>query len=170
MRKVSFLAAAMLLAACSGGKSTGGAQVDADDASVASFTGDWVVSGHIVGPWFVGPGFSPEPDADILGATLTLTETGSSGPAVLSCAAAEAAVEVVPVAGIFEGKVPDPYIAKASLGIGQDEVALLKQTCTTEAGKALRIYHLVAEDRLLLDVDNTIYQFDRKAAETTKPE
>lgn len=172
MRGVSFLTAfacAAMLAACSGSKATGGAQIDPDDATVANFTGDWEVSGHIVGPWFVGPGFSPEPDPEILEKALTLTETASTGAAALTCATAETAVEVVPAAGIFEGKIPDPYIAKASLGISQDEVALLKQTCTAN-GATVQIYHLVAQDRLLLGLNDIVYQFDRKVAETAKPE
>ncbi len=163
MRSVVLAGLALCAAACSGSKATGGAAVDADDATVASFTGDWKVSGHIVGPWFAGPGFSPEPDAEILEKTLALTETGSAGAAALSCEAAAATVEVVPVTALFEGKITDAGLARSALGVGEDEIAVLRQTCTAN-GAALRLYHLVAQDRLLLTLNDIVYQFDREAA------
>ena len=163
MRSVALAALALCSAACSGSKATGGAPVDADDATVASFTGEWKVSGHIVGPWFVGPGFSPEPDAEILTKTLALTETGSTGAVALTCEAAAATVEVVPVTALFEGKITDAGLAKSALGVGEDEIAVLRQTCAAN-GAALRLYHLVAQDRLLLGLNDIVYQFDREAA------
>lgn len=161
--------ACVMAAACSGSKATGGAAVDADDATVASFAGEWTVSGHIVAPWFAGPGFEPEADQDILKTTLGLSETGSTGPAALACEAATNAVEVVETTALFEGRVTDADMAKSALGVSEEEIAVLRQTCSAN-GAAIRLYHLIAEDRLLLDRDNIIYQFDRKAAETaTQP-
>ncbi len=167
MRSVALAALALCSAACSGSKATGGAPVDADDATVASFTGEWKVSGHIVGPWFVGPGFSPEPDAEILTKTLALTETGSTGAVALTCEAATTSVEVVPVTALFEGKITDAGLARSALGVREDEIAVLRQTCTVNGatnGAALRLYHLVAQDRLLLGLNDIVYQFDREAA------
>mgnify|MGYP003547458735 CR=1 FL=1 len=163
MRSIVLAVLALGAVACSRSTAGGGAAVDADDATVASFTGDWKVSGHIVAPWFVGPGFSPEPDADVLGATLALTETGSSGAATLTCDAATATVEVVPVTQLFEGKVTDAGLARSALGVSEDEIAVMRQTCTAN-GEALRLYHLIAEDRLLLGLNDIIYQFDREKA------
>jgi len=156
--------ACVMAAACSGSKVTGGAAVDADDATVASFTGEWAVSGHIVAPWFVGPGFEPEADQEILKTVLALSETGSAGPAALACEAATSTVEVVEATALFEGNVTDAGLAKSALGVNEDEIAVLRQTCTAN-GKAVRLYHLIAEDRLLLGLDDIVYQFDRKAAE-----
>lgn len=167
MRSVVLVVLALGAVACSRSTAGGGASVDADAATVASFTGDWKVSGHIVAPWFVGPGFSPEPDAEILEKTLALTEAGSQGALALTCEAATATVEVVPVTALFEGKVTDAGLAKSALGVSEDEVAVMRQTCTAN-GAALKLYHLVAEDRLLLGLDDIIYQFDREKAEAAK--
>lgn len=160
--------ACVMATACSGSKATGGAPVDADDATVASFAGEWSVSGHIVAPWFTGPGFEPEADAEILKTPLALTETGSAGPTALACAAATNTVEVVPVTALFEGNVTDAGLAKSALGVTEQEIAVLRQTCAAN-GEAIRLYHLIAQDRLLLGLDNIVYQFDRKAAEPAKP-
>lgn len=161
--------ACVMAAACSGAKATGGAPVDADDVTVASFIGEWAVSGHIVAPWFTGPGFEPEADQEILKATLALSETGSAGAAALTCAAATSTIEVVEATALFEGHVTDEGLAKSALGVIEDEVAVLRQTCTAN-GEAIRLYHLIAQDRLLMGLDNIVYQFDRKAAATaTKP-
>lgn len=153
------------LAACSGSESSGGGAVNASEATRASFAGDWKVSGNIVAPWFTGPGFAPEADPEILEKTLSLSETASSGPAALTCAAATSAMETAPVVGLFDGNVTDPAMAKSVLGIEGDSVAVLKQTCTANGG-AMQIYHLVKQDRLLLSVSNIIYQFDRPTADT----
>lgn len=163
MRSVVLAVLALGAVACSRSTAGGGAPVDADAATVASFTGEWKVSGHIVAPWFVGPGFSPEPDTDVLAQQLSLTETGSAGAAALACEAATATVEVVPVTALFEGKVTDAGLARSALGVTEDEIAVMRQTCTAN-GEALRLYHLVAEDRLLLALNNIVYQFDREKA------
>ena len=163
----SAVAAMMVLglAACSGSNSDGGGAVDAGAATTASFDGSWKVSGHIVAPWFTGPGFAPEADAEILEKTLTLAETSTSGPAALTCAAATGAVEAVPVIGLFDGNITDAGMAASVLGIEGDSVAVLKQTCS-DNGAAVQVYHLVKQDRLLLARDNVIYQFDRPSVET----
>lgn len=158
---------ACVMAACSASTTSGGAAVDADDVTVATFAGEWAVSGHIVAPWFVGPGFEPEADQEILTSTLSLSETGAAGPAALACEAATSAVEIVEANALFEGKVTDEGLAKSALGVSEDEVAVLRQTCAANGG-AVRLYHLILEDRLLLGLDNIVYQFDRKAAEPAK--
>lgn len=107
------------------------------------------MSGHIVAPWFAGDGFLPEADPEILEKTLTLSETASSGPAALTCAAATGVVETAPVVGLFNGKVTDAAMAASTLGVAGDSVAVLKQTCTASGG-AVQIYHLVKQDRLLM--------------------
>ncbi len=157
---------ACVMAACSASTTTGGAAVDADDVTVASFAGEWAVSGHIVAPWFTGPGFEPEADPEILKTVLSLRETRAAGPAALACQAATSTVEIVERNALFEGKVTDEGLAKSALGVNEDEVAALRQTCAD--GGAARLYHLILEDRLLLDLDNIVYQFDRKAAEPAK--
>ena len=115
-------------------------------------------------PWFAGPGFAPEADAEILATNLTLAETSASGPAALTCAAATGAVETAPVVGLFDGNVTDAAMAASVLGIEGDSVAVLKQTCT-DNGATVVAYHLVKQDRLLLARDNVIYQFDRPGVE-----
>ena len=164
MRSLVLAVMVLGVAACSGPGAGDGGAADAGAATPASFTGSWKVSGHIVAPWFTGPGFAPEADAEILEKTLTLTETSASGPAVLSCAAATGAVETAPVAGLFDGNVTDAGMAASVLGIEGDSVAVLKQTCA-DTGAAVLAYHLVKQDRLLLARDNVIYQFDRPSAE-----
>lgn len=164
MRAVVLSVMVLGLAACSGSSSGGGAAVDASTATTASFNGDWKVSGHIVAPWFTGPGFAPEPDAEILDKTLTIAETSASGPAALTCTAATGAVETAPVVGLFDGNVTDAEMAASVLGIEGDSVAVLKQTCT-DNGATVQVYHLVKQDRLLLARDNVIYQFDRPGVE-----
>lgn len=158
------LLASSALAACSGSESSGGGDVKAADATPASFTGDWKVSGHIVTPWFAGEGFAPEADAEILEKALTLSETASSGPAALTCAAATTAMEIAPVVGLFDGKVTDAAMAASVLGVEGESVAVLKQTCTAN-GDAVQVYHLVKQDRLLLAHGDVVYQFDRPGVE-----
>ena len=153
------------LAACSGSQSSGGGSVNASEATPASFAGDWKVSAHIVAPWFVGPGFSPEPDPEILGKVLTIAETATSGPAILTCDAAKFEVKALPVDGLFEGNVPDPYVAKAALGVEQEQTSTLMEACTSGGADKEFNYHLVAKDRMLLGLDNIVYQFDRPSAE-----
>ena len=165
MRSVVASVMVLAFAACSGSNSDGGGTADAGAATTASFNGDWKVSGHIVAPWFTGPEFAPEADAEILDKTLTIAETSVSGPAALTCAAATGAVETAPVVGLFDGNVTDAGMAASVLGIEGDSVAVLKQTCT-DTGAAVQAYHLVKQDRLLLSRDNVIYQFDRPSAET----
>lgn len=160
--------ACVMAAACSASTTSGGAAVDADDVTVASFAGAWTVSGHIVAPWFTGPGFEPEADQEILKGTLGLSETGATGPAALACGAATSAVEIVEANALFEGKVTDEGLAKSALGVNEDEVAVLRQTCAAD-GEAIRLYHLVLEDRLLLGLNDIVYQFDRKPAEPAQP-
>lgn len=137
----------------------------------AGFTGEWHVSGNIVGPWFTGPDFVPEPDADVLSQTLTLTDTSAAGPVALTCAAATFEAKTLPAEGLFEGRVPERYVATASLGVEQDQVPALVQTCT-EAGKAPVTYNMVGKDRMIAAVGDIVYQFDRgpaKAAEAAAP-
>jgi hypothetical protein len=131
-------------------------------AGEASFTGDWHVSGHIVGPWFTGPDFVPEADADVLGQTLTLTDTSAAGPAALTCAAATFEAKTLLAEGLFEGRVPERYVAKAALGVEQEQTPALVQTCT-ETGKAPVTYNMVGKDRMIAAVGDIIYQFDRGA-------
>ncbi|HOY76583.1 MAG TPA: hypothetical protein PLN33_02180 [Hyphomonadaceae bacterium] len=126
----------------------------------AGFTGEWHVSGHIVGPWFTGPDFVPEADADVLGQTLTLTDASAAGPAALTCASATFEAKTVPAEGLFEGRVPERYVATASLGVEQDQVSALVQTCS-EAGKAPVTYNMVGKDRMIVAVGDIVYQFDR---------
>lgn len=161
---VMVVALGAALAACSGksGAPGGGAVAS---GTLADFTGDWKVTGHIVAPWFVGPGFSPEPDPEILGKVLTIAETATSGPAILTCDAAKFEVKALPVDGLFEGNVPDPYVAKAALGVEQEQTSTLMEACTSGGADKEFNYHLVAKDRMLLGLDNIVYQFDRPSAE-----
>lgn len=158
------------VAACgpSNAPAAGGGAVAAGEAG---FTGEWHVTGNIVGPWFTGPDFAPDPDADVLGQTLTLTETSAAGPAALACAAATFEAKTLPADGLFDGKVPDAYTAKAALGVEQDQVPALVQTCS-EAGKTPVTYNMVGKDRMIAAVGDVVYQFDRgakPAAEAAAP-
>lgn len=141
-------------------------------AGKAGFTGEWHVTGSIVGPWFTGPDFAPEADADVVATTLVLTDTSASGPAALTCGAATFEAKTLPAEGLFEGRVPERYVAKAALGVDQDQVPTLVQTCS-EAGKAPVTYNMVGKDRMLAAVGDLVYQFDRgpakAAAEAAAP-
>ncbi|MFT3724090.1 MAG: hypothetical protein QM773_10920 [Hyphomonadaceae bacterium] len=162
---VAIVALGVALAGCSG-KSGGGGAAAAADATLASFTGEWKVTAHIVAPWFTGPGFDPEPDAEILEKVLTITEKATSGPAILTCELATFDLKSLPVAGLFEGNVPDPYIAKAALGVGQDETPTLMEGCTSGGSDKEMNYHLIGKDKMLLGLDNIVYQFERPSAQT----
>lgn len=172
MRKVSsgawVLALGVLLAGCSG-KSADGGNAAAGDATLASFTGEWKVRGHIVAPWFTGPEFLPEPDAEILGKALVITATGTSGPAILTCELATFDLKSLPVAGLFEGNVPDPYVARAALGVAQEQTPTLMEGCTSGGSDKEMNYHLIGSDTLLLGLDNIVYQFERAKADAQKP-
>lgn len=159
---LSMFVTAAMLAACgpSGGAAGGGAA--AGDASLASFTGDWKVKAHIVGPWFTGPGFAPEPDAEILEKTLTISETSAFGAAALTCETATFAVAPQPLSGMFEGKVTDAYVARAALGIEGEQTPTLTG-CT--AGGAALSYHMIGKDTMLLAVGDIVYQLGRPEAE-----
>lgn len=158
------IALGVALASCSG-KSADGSGATAADATLASFTGEWKMTAHIVAPWFTGPGFDPEPDAEILDKVLTITETGTSGPTILTCELATFDLKSLPVAGLFEGNVPDPYIAKAALGVDQEQTPTLMEGCTSGGSDKELNYHLVGKDKLLLGLDNIVYQFERSKAE-----
>ena len=132
----------------------------------AGFTGEWHVSGNIVGPWFTGPDFVPEPDADVLAQTLTLTDASAAGAAAMTCATATFEAKTLPAEGLFEGRVPERYVATASLGVEQDEVPALVQTCS-EAGKAPVTYNMVGKDRMIAAVGDIVYQFDRGPAKAS---
>lgn len=167
MKKFSWISAAAcvgVLAACgpSGGAAGG---VAAGDATVASFAGDWKVTGHIVGPWFAGPGFAPDADAEILEKTLTISDTGATGAAALTCEATFA-VAPQPLASMFGGKVTDAYIAKATLGVEGEQTPTLTGCAV---GGAARDYHLIGKDTLLLGVGDIVYQFGRPVAEEAAP-
>ena len=56
---IAIIALGVALAGCSG-KSGGGGNAAAMDATLASFAGEWKVTAHIVAPWFTGPGFDPK--------------------------------------------------------------------------------------------------------------
>jgi hypothetical protein len=73
-------------------------------------------------------------------------------------------VETAPVVGLFDGKVTDAAMAASTLGVEGDSVAVLKQTCTASGG-AVQIYHLVKQDRLLMQAGEVVYQFDRPTAD-----
>lgn len=158
------------LVACgpSNAPAAGGA---APAAGEAGFTGEWHVTGNIVGPWFAGPDFAPDADADVLGQTLTLTDTSAAGPAALACATATFEAKTLPAEGLFDGKVPERYVASAALGVEQDQVPALVQTCS-EAGKMPVTYNMVGKDRMIAAVGEIVYQFDRgpkPAAEAATP-
>lgn len=162
---IAIVALGVALAGCSG-KSGGGGNAAAMDATLASFAGEWKVTAHIVAPWFTGPGFDPEPDAEILGKVLTITETATSGPAILTCELATFDLKSLPVAGLFEGNAPDPYVAKAALGVEQDQTPTLMEGCTSGGSDKELNYHLIGKDKMLLGLDNIVYQFGRPDAQT----
>ncbi len=153
------LASAMLATACSPKVATDGSP--AGETTAAAFMGSWKVTGHIVGPWFSGPGFDPEPDAEILGKLLVLAETGVTGPAPLTCEKATYAAASLPAEGLFEGNVPDKYIAKSALGIEQDQTPTLTVSCVSDTSDVEFHYHLIGKDKLLLGLSNIVYQFGR---------
>jgi hypothetical protein len=161
MVRIGFAAALLAsAAACSPGGTAGGGAATAADAS--SFNGEWKVTGHIVAPWLTEQGFAPEADAEILAATLTISDTGMTGPAALTCEGATLAVAPQPLASMFDGKVTDAYVAKSALGVEGDATPTLTG-CTV--GGAARNYHLIAQDTLLLGVGDIVYQFGRPKAE-----
>jgi hypothetical protein len=160
------LVAAAMLAACSPGESpsAGGTDAAANSATAESFMGTWKVSGHIVAPWFTGPGYAPEPGQDILDTPLVLTPASAAGPTTLACDPATFEVKTFPVEGLFEGNVPDASLARSALGVEQDQTPSLVQTCTTDRADRTYTYHLIGKDVLLLGLDNIVYQFGREPA------
>jgi hypothetical protein len=163
----AIIALGLALASCSG-KSSGAPGTSAE-ATLASFTGEWKVTAHIVAPWFKGPGFDPEPDAEILEKVLTITEQATSGPAILTCELATFDLKSLPVAGLFEGNVPDPYVAKAALGVEAEVTPTLMEGCTSGGSDKEMNYHLIGKDKMLLGFDNIVYQFGRVGAAKPAP-
>ena len=163
IKRIPIAVAGVLLAACSqGGAASGGGA--AADAGVEAFMGTWQVSGNIVAPWFTGPGFNPQPDSEILSTSLVLTATSAKGAGILACPAATFTAASAPPEGLFEGNVPDRAVAKSALGVDQEQIATLEQSCTSGGRDTVLSYHLVRADRMLLGLDNIVYQFDREAA------
>ncbi len=159
--RLSMGIAAFALAACGPSGGAGGGADTAGDTTVASFTGDWAVKAHIVGPWFTGPGFAPDPDAEILSKTLTISETGATGAAVLTCETAAFAVAPQPLSGMFDGKVTDAYVAKAALGVEGEQTPALTG-CIGSGGPIS--YYMIDKDTMLLSVGDIVYQFGRPDA------
>lgn len=143
------------LAAC--GPSGGAADAAAGDGG---FQGAWKVKGHIVAPWFTGPGFAPEADKAVKDATLTLTHTSASGADWLTCDPATFETKAAAAGELFDGKVPDRTVAKSALGIDDDPAAVMVQTCGDQ-GKAPVTYVMAGRGRMLLAAGDVIYQFER---------
>lgn len=163
MKRISIGVAGLLLAACSpGGAASGGGT--AANVGVEAFMGTWKVSGNIVAPWFTGPGFNPQPDVEILSTPLVLTATSATGAGILACPAATFRAAPAPPEGLFEGNVPDRAVAKSALGVDQEQIPTLAQSCTSGGRDIALSYHLVRADRMLLGLDNIVYQFDREVA------
>jgi len=162
MKRITIVMAGVLLVACSQGGAASGGGAAAADAGVEAFMGTWKVSGNIVAPWFSGPGFSPRPDAEILSTPLVLTAKSATGAGILACPAATFKAAPSPSEGLFEGNVPDRAVAKSALGVDQEQTATLVQSCTSGGRDIVLSYHLVRADRMLLGLDNIVYQFDRE--------
>lgn len=158
--KTGLLVAVMGVGVAACGPSSAPAAGGAAAPGEGGFTGEWHVTGNIVGPWFTGPDFAPEADAEVVGTTLTLTDTSAAGPAVLSCSTATFETKTLPAEGLFDGKVPDRYTATAALGVEQDQVPVLVQSCI-EATKAPVTYNMIGKDRMLAAVGDVVYQFER---------
>lgn len=161
MARIGF--AAVLLAsaaACSPGGPAASGGVTGADAS--AFSGAWKAKGHILAPWFAGEGFAPDADAEIVAGTVTISDTGVSGPTALTCEGATLSVAPQPLASMFDGKMTDAYIAKAALGVEGDVTPTLIG-CSVDG--AARNFHLIAKDTLLLGVGDIVYQLGRPTME-----
>lgn len=153
-----------LLAAC--GPSGGGAAAPgAGAATQAAFVGKWKVTGHVTAPWFAGDGFAPDPDPEILEKILTITDKGSSGPAILACEDAGFTTKTATLAEMFDGKITDPYVASATLGVRQAQTPVLIEGCSSGGSEIEMSFYQIAPETLLLALNDTVYQFGRPTAE-----
>jgi len=157
---IVFLITAAALASCS----PKAPAADGGEASVSdlkAFIGTWTHKGNIIAPWLVGPGFLPDPEPEIIEKPLVIGETSSVGPSMLSCETAVYSVTTPGLDGLFEGKVTDPYIASSVLGIDKDKIPTLAESCKSPTGDMELNYHLIDKDKLLLGLNNVVYQFER---------
>lgn len=153
-----------VLTACSPSGS-GAGTAGAAAATQAAFTGEWKVNGHITAPWFAGDGFAPDPDPEILENTLTITDKGSSGPAILTCEDAGFTTKTVTLAEMFDGKITDPYLASATLGVTQAQTPVLIEGCSSGGSEVEMSFYQIAPETLLLALNDTVYQFGRPTAD-----
>jgi hypothetical protein len=152
------MAIGLLACAPGGAKATNDWQAA---TSVSSFVGTWKHKGNIVAPWLNGLDFLPDPEPEIIEKPLVISETGSTGPSMLSCETATYTVTTSGLNELFEGNVTDPGIASSVLGIDKDKIPTLKESCKSATGDMELNYHLIGEDKMLLGLNNIVYQFER---------
>lgn len=119
--------------------------------------GTWHVSRGIVAPWVAED--APRPDtAALLGQRITFTPDRVEGPGVLACANAKYTRDARPLAGLFQGNLPQPPENSAgSLALTAAPVDSVALACDT----GVFDLHFATRDALLLGLDNVVWLLDR---------
>ncbi len=127
----------------------------------APFMGAWRQAAVVPAPW-VKPG-DPKPEAnpEFASTDIVFTPTSAAGPGIVACEQTSYRVFQVPVEGLFEGNLGDPWSDAKALGIGAAYAQTLEEGCKSSTGDLELQFVMVDPDTLLLGLDNMIYTLKR---------
>jgi hypothetical protein len=119
--------------------------------------GTWHVSRGIVAPWVAEDAARPDVSA-LLGQRVTFRADRVEGPGVLACGHARYERDERPLAGLFQGNLPQPHEnAAGGLALTTPPIASVSLACDT----GLFDLHFATRDALLLGLDNVVWVLDR---------
>lgn len=131
--------------------------------------GTWHVSRGIVAPWVRETDTQPDTTA-LLGKTVVFGSDRVDGPGVLACTNAKYERDARPLAGLFQGNLPEPFENSAGkLALTAPPIASVALACDT----GLFDLHFATRDALLLGLDKVVWILDRSPgalAATGSPE
>ena len=146
----------LVLAAASGG---------AQAADPIPYEGEWHVSRGIVAPWVQETDPQPE-TTSLLGKRIVFAPDHAEGPGVLACGNAKYERDDRPLAGLFQGNVPEPVENGAgNLSLTKPPIASVSLTCDT----GIFDMHFASRDALLLGLDNVVWVLDRSPGALAAP-
>ena len=131
------------------------------DGDPTPFMGRWRQSAVVVAPW-AKPTDSKEPNPEFAEVDTVFMPTSASGPGIVTCEKATWAVKSLPVEGLFEGNLPDPWEDAKKLGVTAAISTVLHQGCASSTGDLELQFVKVDDDTLLLGLDNMIYTLKRQ--------
>jgi hypothetical protein len=137
--------------------------VDAPD-SIKLFYGSWQVADAKVASFYDGSGAKPSPDPELIGKTIVIAPTSSSGSKVLTCPKTIYSAAKVPNDFLFEGNLKNPVKDAADLGFKGEEIVSLNLGCDSKDGDLEFDFPMVDQDTILLGLNNMIYTLKRTKA------